>query len=338
MDKIENVNLNEALKDIAECNTFFHRDHDLNISFDQLKQAVQLDDPAENMLILVSTPSGIDCYNESEVLQKNTYSHNSVIFHGFDMQKDLKLAYAVEVTGEKDGAVIGNIYQIDIRQYAETVKNESVDNSNMRLYFGDNVNNSILMTKSEFDDKYPNDLPKNVTLWRHEPDNPIVLQKLLDGAKQDRETNSTERSLWSHTTDLYDNRITFHANTLINAMDNLHNPNSADKQSFSAQLDGRLASAFNPEILTKILNALPYENASFVVSKGSGIGSMNLVVPRDDILQLREPATQNKKTSVLDTLNKTKQKSKERDKKNIPAAETNQKATKPKKTNREEIG
>ena len=153
--------------------------------------------------------------------------------------------------------------------------------------------------------------------WRNEPNDPEALKTVL-GDIWDNTRGSTHKScdMWTHTTKLYDNRFTFHADKLMEALNKHQTPNSPDKQSFITPLDGRIAFAFTPEQLGRLLEALPYKNAVFTVERGKM--NMNLVVPRDEVLQARgdksvttEKAEKSEKPSLLATLEANEQKSRE---------------------------
>lgn len=311
MDRINNVDLREALRQIAENNTFFHRENDLGISFDQMERAAKMDDPTEKTLIWVSTPSGIDCYTEREVFQHNTRAHNGVLFHGFDMQSDRKLAYAVTVSGIVQDKLRGSIIEIDMRRYAEHVKQNVLSNDTVRLFLGDFRDNEKQMTmpRHEFDQRYPvfgahpNEF--HITYSRHEPNDHARLYALLDSTAKDREEASTLRAdLWSHTTRLYDERYAFYAAQTVREIDKLQSPNSPDKQTFTVRLNAYIATAFGNNELGKLLDALPYKTAAITVQKGQP--DMRVVIPRDEVLQHRrgqeQQDAQPRKHSILGQL------------------------------------
>ena len=308
MDRIENVDLREALDQISANNTFFHRENDLGISFEQMERAAKMDDPTEKTLIWVSRPGGVDCYTEREVFQHNTSSHNGVLFHGFDMQSERKLAYAVTVTGVVLDKPRGNITEIDIREYARHVKQNVLPNDTVRLYLGNLHDNEkqTTMPRQEFDKRYPvfgaHPDEFQIVYWRHEPDDPARLYALLDGAAKDREAASTLRhDLWSHTTRLYDERYDFYAAETVREIDMLQHPNSPDKQAFTVRLNAYIATAFGNNELGKLLDALPYKSAAFTIQKGQN--DMRVVIPRDEVLQhRREQAAPPRKPSLIGRL------------------------------------
>ena len=305
MDRIDNVDLREALQRIAENNTFFHLHNDIGISFDQMERAAKLDDPTEKSLIWVSNPGGIDCYTERETFVKDSRGNNGVHYHGFDMQSDRKLAYTVEVTAIKDGKIYGNLYETDIRKYADNTRQNALASNTVRLYLADPRDNGqqITMPKDEFNRRYPLDLPK-MTSYRYEPDNPAALYALLDGAYKDREANSTPSDLWQHTSRLYDERYAFYANQTMRDIAKLGEPNSPDKKTFSVTLNPYVAIAFGPEELGKLLDALPYKDAAFTIQKGQR--DMRVVVPRDEVLKERKAQAAHEKPSIIGQLQEAK--------------------------------
>jgi hypothetical protein len=141
------------------------------------------------------------------------------------------------------------------------------------------------MPKAEFDRRYPRDLVK-MAYWRHEPNDPSALKAVMDDMWNSfRDGKYDTRTLWSHTSKLYDNRFDFYSNQLIRDLAKVEQANSPDGQSFSVPLHDVIAATFDPDRLSRLLEKLPYENAVFTVRKGQ-IG-MRLVVPSHEVLQER---------------------------------------------------
>jgi len=279
VDRIDNVDLRVALDDIAKNNTFFHCENDLAISIEQMERAARQRDYTDKTLIWVSYPSGIDCYPEREVFQKNTRSYNSVLYHGTETPGDRRLAYAVEVTGIKDGILYGSLYETDIRDYAKGVHQNAVPSNTVRIY--KDSGRQTVMPRDEFNRRYPLDLVK-MAYWRHEPDDPAALKTVMDDMwNTHRDGKYKSCDLWSHTNRLHDSRSDFYAGQLLRDLSRLDKPNSPDKQGFMVSLDGRAATAFDPEQLSRLLDKLPYKDAAFTVYKGQSY--MRLVVPRDEV-------------------------------------------------------
>jgi hypothetical protein len=294
MERFVNVDLRDALRKIAESNTFFHLYNDLDVSFEQMLRAAKISDPSEKSFIWVSYVSGIDCYSEREVFLRDTRSYNGVSYHSSETSPDIILAYAVEVDSVKDGKIMGNIDEINIRDYAAYVRENAIEYGSMRIYL--ESGGQRIMPRDEFDKRYPQYLPK-MESWTHEPDDPAVLRSLVDAARKSRTETSEPGNLWSHEHKLYDNRYVFHADRLMKEINKLAKPNSPDNQSFSAPLDGRIAAAFNVDQLSRILERLPFKNPAFTVYKDGR--DMQLVVPRDEVL-LHRQNQQGKPSAVRD--------------------------------------
>ena len=281
MDKINNVDLREALDAISRNNTFFHRENDLGISLEQMERAAKQKDYMDKTLIWVSYPSGIDCYPEREVFQQDTRGYHGVLYHGKERQgDDRRLTYAVDVAGIKDGILYGSLYETDIRDYAKGIHANAVPANTVKIY---EINGGeTVMPRDEFDRRYPLDLVK-MAYWRHEPDDPEALKAVLDDMWNNGRGGKYEnRGLWLHVGLLYDDRDNFYSEQILRDVDKLHEPNSPDKQYFVASLDPRVAAAFDPEQLNRLLDKLPYDNAELSIKKGQSY--MQVVVPRDEIL------------------------------------------------------
>lgn len=292
MDRIDNVDLREALHDIAKNNTVFHLEGDLGYSFGFMERAARMDDPAEKRILWVSYPSGVDCYSERQAFQKDTRDYNGIQFHGKDMRRDRKLAYAVEVTGLEDGKLTGNLFQIDLGRYADTVRQSALASQTKRLYLQNGE--QITMPKAEYDDRYPLDLPK----WsydRNEPDDPAALQGLMDKARAEREAACTPSDLWLHTSNLYDDRRAFYTGQLLGDLSKLEEPNDPGRQTFSVGLSYYIAYSYDAEQLSKLLDALPFDNAMFAVQKGKP-RDMRLVVPREEVMRHRQAGVEKPST------------------------------------------
>lgn len=304
MDSINNIDLRDALKNIALRNTYFNLDNDLGISIEQIERAAKLDDPAEKTLIWVSHPSGIDCYTEREVFQKNASSYKGVLRHEFNMQGDYKLAYAVLVTAMKDGKAYGNLYEMDLQSYAAIVQKKALPSKNVRIYSKHprNYGEQIVMPKKEFERRYPADLPP-MSYWRNEPNNPAALHALLDDISKEREANCKPCDLWLHINDQHDKRLAFYSNQIMQNLNELDMPNTPDGQNFSIILNPNTIVAFPPEQCYQLMNTLPYENIEFSIKKGQR--GLRAVVPRDEVLKERQG--ERGKPSILTQLQEAKE-------------------------------
>jgi len=321
MDRISNVDLQEALTKIANSNTFYHLDNDIKISFDEMTLAAKMGDYTDKAFIWVSYPSGIDFYNEREVLQKDTRAFNGVLYHGRGAESEPKLAYAVDAVELRNGTLYGDLYEIDISKYAAFVADNSVTTDKMQVFYDDvrrNDKNEVMPLK-EFNSRYPLDLPQMVH-WRNLPQNADELNNVLDKVWNNRLSDASQVTLWQHTDKLDDKQLAFYANQLMKGLDKTAEPNSADKQSFTFPLDARASHNFNPVQLSRLLDKLPYENTTFAIHKGQD--SMKIVVPKNEVLKIRKEQEQEKEQDKQKPQSRTIAKPDEK-------AERNEKSEKP---------
>jgi len=99
------------------------------------------------------------------------------------------LAYAVEITGLRDGKVMGNLYELDYRQHAAKLGQQALPIQNVSLKFEDGTetrcsyeqyNHGIYGMVAEHD---------KVVSRHYEPESEDALRGLLSAARQGRQKN-----------------------------------------------------------------------------------------------------------------------------------------------------
>ena len=108
MQKFENVDVIAALGEIMRQNTAFYQS-DFDIDKGIIQRAAASDQAVDKTLLWMSRPSGTYCFRERDVFLKDTRQHNTWRFYG-EQTRDKILAYAVDLTGTKDGTIRGNLY------------------------------------------------------------------------------------------------------------------------------------------------------------------------------------------------------------------------------------
>ncbi|MDD3227966.1 MAG: hypothetical protein PHE09_02015 [Oscillospiraceae bacterium] len=290
MNQLENIDLREALGDIARNNTAWHLENDFAVSIGQMERAVKMDDSTEKTLIWISYPAGIDCYSERDVFQKDTRGFNGVQYHANGTQHERKLAYAVEVTGDHEGKLMGNLFEIDLQAYGAFAQEKATPSHTMRLFLTDAYDRGAqtVMSKQEFDSAYPQQLPE-MKYWRHEPSDPGALEELLNRQYVTRSLEAEPCDLWLHTSNLYDERLIYYSEKILETFGKLSEANSPDQRYFSVALPSFVAAAFHAEQLSRLLDTLPFDSTAFSIHKGQR--ELHVEVPRDEMIRLREAET-----------------------------------------------
>ena len=133
MQKFENVDVLAALDEIMRQNTAFYQS-DFDIDKGIIQRAAASDQAVDKTLLWMSRPSGTYCFRERDVFLKDTRQHNTWRFYG-EQTRDKILAYAVELTGTKDGTIRGNLYELDYQQHFRHVIDTALPVSVNRLFY-----------------------------------------------------------------------------------------------------------------------------------------------------------------------------------------------------------
>ena len=124
MRKYENVDIVAALGAVVEMNTE-HYKSDFKYDIDMFKTATRNPDGENNRLLWLSRQSGTECFKERDVYLIESQAHNSWPYYADRKGEGLR-AYAVEITGNTNGRVMGNLYELDYRQHTEEVKKNAL--------------------------------------------------------------------------------------------------------------------------------------------------------------------------------------------------------------------
>ena len=87
-----------------------------------------------SVFLWMSRPCGTCCFPERDVFIRGTYPHIAWL-HYRDQEPQNIRAYAVEVTGERDGKVQGTLYKLDYLSHCEEVARCSVPAGTIRLEY-----------------------------------------------------------------------------------------------------------------------------------------------------------------------------------------------------------
>ncbi len=79
----------------------------------------------DKSLLWLSRTHGTQCQRESEVFIKDTAAHNTWMYYA-DSHESI-VACAVELSGVKDGIVLGNVYELDYAAHTALVATKSVE-------------------------------------------------------------------------------------------------------------------------------------------------------------------------------------------------------------------
>lgn len=133
--KFEDIDLIAALQKITDIHTENYKE-DFELDRKLLQKLAVSDSGEDKHLLWMSRPSGTYLLREREVYIEDTFENKTWEFY-HDQTSDPILAYALEITGTRDGTVIGNMVELDYAAHVERMKQLTVDVDRAAVTFSD---------------------------------------------------------------------------------------------------------------------------------------------------------------------------------------------------------
>lgn len=256
-NKFEDVDVFASLEAIMKQNTGFYQS-DFDIDKKIIAEKAASPNREDKTLLWLSRPSGTYCFRERDVFIKDTAPNNTWRFYK-EQTRDPILAYAVELTGVRDGKITGNLYELDYEKHYERVKDNTVDAGTVTLVYEHGTREQPADQRF---DGYPDSQLGKFERFEIQPKDPEALQSLLREEKHSRD-KLTQGDFGAHIEALHGNLIEREARRIVADMKKLPAPNSPDKAHFMVELSPvftRLASTKDTE---RLFSMLPYKTLSF---------------------------------------------------------------------------
>lgn len=257
LNKFENVDVTASLEAIMKQNTGFYQS-DFDIDKQIIAEKAASPRKEDKTLLWFCRPSGTHCFRERDVFIRDTAPNNTWRFYK-EQTSDPILAYAVELTGVKDGKITGNLYELDYEKQYERVKDNTVDAGTVTLVYEHGTREQ---PADQHFDGYPDPQLGKFERFEIQPKDPEALQSLLREEKHSRD-RLTPGNFGAHIEALHGNLIEREARRIVADMKKLSAPNSPDKSHFMVELSPvftRLASTKDTE---RLFSMLPYKTLSF---------------------------------------------------------------------------
>ena len=186
MRKYEDVDIIASLGAVMELNTE-HYKSDFRYDIEMFMEAAQHPTEENTHLLWLSRHCGTECFRERDAYLKESQASHTWLFHA--TTGDSILAYAVEITGLRDGKVMGDLYELDYRQHAAKLGQQALPIQEVSLKFEDGTegrypyeqyNHGIYGMVAEHG---------KVVSRHYEPESEDALRGLLTAARQSRQKN-----------------------------------------------------------------------------------------------------------------------------------------------------
>ena len=257
MQKFENVDVLAALDEIMRQNTAFYQS-DFDIDKGIIQRAAASDQALDKTPLWMSRPSGTYCFRERDVFLKDTRQHNTWRFYG-EQTRDKILAYAVDLTGTKDGTIRGNLYELDYQQHFRHVIDAALPVSVNRLFY---ERGSRDIPAEQFFDESPDRVLGDFLHYEFQPRDPAVLQEALQQEQRGRE-KARLGDFKAHITALHDSRIETEAQRIVDKLKDLSAPNSPNKTHFMVEISPHFDALASTKDTDRLVAMLPYKSLCF---------------------------------------------------------------------------
>lgn len=257
MQKFENVDVLAALGEIMRQNTAFYQS-DFDIDKGIIQRAAASDQAVDKAMLWMSRPSGTYCFRERDVFLKDTRQHNTWRFYG-EQTRDKILAYAVELTGTKDGTIRGNLYELDYQQHFRHVIDAALPVSVNRLFY---EHGSRDIPAEQYFDGSPDRVLGDFLRYEAQPRDPAVLQEALQQEQRGRE-QTKPGDFKAHITALHDSRIETEAQRIVDKLKDLSAPNSPNKTHFMVEISPHFDALASTKDNDRLFAMLPYKSLCF---------------------------------------------------------------------------
>lgn len=176
MRKYEDVDIIAALGAVLEINTEHYRS-DFRYDIESFQKAATQPDGDNNHLIWLSRLSGTECFPERNTLIRGISAFNTCNYYA--NSQDSIHAYAVEITGAKGGKPMGNLFELDLREYAARILRDAQPPTHITLSLENGTKKQI--TYEQYDKNWTSVLNEfgPVAMRRYEVADERGLQQLL---------------------------------------------------------------------------------------------------------------------------------------------------------------
>ena len=260
MDKFENVDVLAALNAILNQNTGFYQEQ-----FEQDRQmiteAAASTSRSDKTLLWVSAPAMTQCKKEKDLLidENVRFSGWGTFAEGVRLDGDKALAYAVELTGNSGGKIMGDLYQLDYLKELSHLHETAVpaafititdkDGTPRRFPFQAYKENELRILRRF----------GPCRSFTYEPKSKVTLARLLRAEHESRELAAHPADLQGHIRQLAADRVADEAQRIVTAFQRLWNPNSGDDH-FMVQVSPIFLNLSTSAERKQLTSALPYKS------------------------------------------------------------------------------
>ena len=130
----EGVDILAVLEAAMDRNTH-HYKQDFEADREIIQKAAASPEPERRLLLWLSRPCGTECFYERDAYIRERYAHHAWTYHAGTSGPFA--AYAIEITGLRDGKPVGSLCPLDYRRHAAQVNLRALPAQAVSLAFSD---------------------------------------------------------------------------------------------------------------------------------------------------------------------------------------------------------
>jgi len=169
------------------------------------------------------------------------------------------LAYAIELTGEEQGEIHGNLYELDYSDHCQHVKNQELPSDTVKMIF---ERGELLVPNKTYFNICPDPSLGMCKRMEFLPDDPDALQLLLEEETYYRKL-LPQGDFQEHIAALHDGLIQAEAQRIIEQMYRHSRPDTFDKRRYQVDISRAFADLASAEDIRKLGAMLPYQTSVF---------------------------------------------------------------------------
>ena len=147
MSKLMNVNVIDVLSQISKINTKHYQETDFALDNEIFREAAISDKDEQKHFIWITRRCGTNTLRESRIFIENSYDRNALEFYS---ENEQVFAYYVDITGlNKNNNIIGNIYECNLHELNDLLKNNSFKTKSYVYYF---ENETVTREEDEYNE------------------------------------------------------------------------------------------------------------------------------------------------------------------------------------------
>lgn len=253
MNKFENVDIFTSLGAIMRQITAFYQS-DFEIDKEIFQKAAASHTAEDKTLLWFSRPSGTHCFKERDVFLQDTSPYNTWRYCG-EQGNDKILAYAVELAGNEDGIIKGNLYELNFLQQFQRIAAHAIPADTYALIY---EHGSREQPAKQYFDGTPDPQLGKFERFEAQPNDPKALRHILREEKHNRE-KLKPCNIKGHIAALQDSRIESEARRILSGLQTLKKPNSPNTTHFMVEVSPYFTQLASSKDTDRLLAMLPFK-------------------------------------------------------------------------------